>query len=171
MKISQIEQVKKITYSAFLIALIVVLSQLMRIQIIPRTSIPLFLIPIFVAPWLLNWYWCFFIGFMGHLLSDVSLWGVTIGSLCWNIATGIIALSLFFIYKLPWHWLKIILILIVNIVSYAPIDFILFWFGISALSVEQIIFGVLIANSICLPIFYFLSIKIKNRILNQVERK
>lgn len=126
MKISQIEQVKKITYSAFLIALIVVLSQLMRIQIIPRTSIPLFLIPIFVAPWLLNWYWCFFIGFMGHLLSDVSLWGVTIGSLCWNIATGIIALSLFFIYKLPWHWLKIILILIVNIVSYAPIDFILF---------------------------------------------
>ncbi|WFG98266.1 hypothetical protein M1770_09555 [Spiroplasma citri] len=143
----------------------VVLSQIMRIQIIPRTSIPLFLIPIFISGFILNWYWCFLIGFMGHFLSDLTLWGFTVGSLCWNIGTGLLAVL---IKLINWikinHSIKIILILLSNIIIYLPIDFMLFWLNIDVLNIEQIIIGILITNTICLPIFYFITLKIKKRL-------
>ncbi|QIA69692.1 hypothetical protein [Spiroplasma citri] len=107
--------------------MMVVLSQTMRIQIIPRTSIPLFLIPIFISGIILNWYWCLLIGIMGHFLSDLTLWGFTVGSLCWNIGTGLLAVL---IKLINWikinHSIKIILILLANIIIYLPIDFMLF---------------------------------------------
>ncbi|WP_342263127.1 MULTISPECIES: hypothetical protein [unclassified Spiroplasma] len=46
--------IKKINYVAILIAMMVVLSQTMRIQIISRTTILLFLIPIFLSRLILN---------------------------------------------------------------------------------------------------------------------
>lgn len=157
--------IKKINYVAVLIAMMVVLSQTMRIQIIPRTSIPLFLIPIFISGFILNWYWCFLIGFMGHFLSDLTLWGFTLGSLCWNIGTGLLAIL---IKLISWikinHSIKIILILLANIIIYLPIDFMLFWLNIGVLNIEQIIIGILITNTICLPIFYFITLKIKKRL-------
>lgn len=153
--------IKNINYVAVLIAKMVVLSQVMRIQIIPRTSIPLFLIPIFISGFILNWYWCFLIGFMGHFLSDLTLWGFTLGSLCWNIGTGLLAIL---IKLINWikinHIIKIILILLSNIIIYFPIDFILFWLNLGVLSIEQIIIGILITNTICLPILYFITLKI-----------
>ncbi|WP_425379886.1 ECF transporter S component [Spiroplasma endosymbiont of Stenodema calcarata] len=157
--------IKNINYVAVLIAMMVVLSQTMRIQIIPRTSIPLFLIPIFISGVILNWYWCLLIGFMGHFLSDLTLWGFTVGSLCWNIGTGLLAVL---IKLINWikinHSIKIILILLSNIIIYLPIDFVLFWLNLGVLSIEQIIIGILITNTICLPIFYFITLKIKKRL-------
>lgn len=153
--------IKKINYVAILIAMTVVLSQVMQIQVIPRTSIPLFLIPIFISGFILNWYWCFLIGFMGHFLSDLTLWGFTLGSLCWNIGTGLLAIL---IKLINWikinHIIKIILILLSNIIIYLPINFILFWWNLGVLSIEQIIIGILITNTICLPILYFVTLKI-----------
>ncbi len=153
--------IKKINYVAVLIAMMVVLSQVMRIQIIPRTSIPLFLIPIFISGFILNWYWCLLIGFIGHFLSDLTLWGFTLESLCWNIGTGLLAIL---IKLINWikinHIIKIILILLSNIIIYFPIDFILFWLNLGVLSIEQIIIGILITNKICLPILYFITLKI-----------
>lgn len=153
--------IKNINYVAVLIAMMVVLSQIMRIQIIPRTSIPLFLIPIFISGFILNWYWCFLIGFMGHFLLDLTLWGFTLGSLCWNIGTGLLAIL---IKLINWikinHIIKIIIILLANIIIYLPIDFILFWLNLGVLSIEQIIIGILITNTICLPILYFITLKI-----------
>lgn len=157
--------IKNINYVAVLIAIMVVLSQVMRIQIIPRTSIPLFLLPIFISGVILNWYWCLLIGFMGHFLSDLTLWGFTVGSLCWNIGTGLLAVL---IKLINWikinHSIKIILILLSNIIIYLPIDFVLFWLNLGVLSIEQIIIGILITNTICLPIFYFITLKIKKRL-------
>ncbi len=153
--------IKNINYVAVLIAMMVVLSQVMQIQIIPRTSIPLFLIPIFISGFILNWYWCFLIGFMGHFLSDLKLWGFTAGSLCRNIGTGLLEIL---IKLINWikinHIIKIILILLSNIIIYLPIDFILFWLNLGFLSIEQIIIGILITNTICLPILYFITLKI-----------
>ncbi len=153
--------IKKINYVAILIAMMVVLSQVMRIQIISRISIPLFLIPIFISVFILNWYWYLLIGFMGHFLSDLLLWGFTVGSLCWNIGMGLLAIL---IKLINWikinHIIKIILILLANIIIYLPIDFILFWLNIGVLSIEQIIIGILITNTRCLPIFYFITLKI-----------
>ncbi|WP_425380627.1 ECF transporter S component [Spiroplasma endosymbiont of Stenodema calcarata] len=157
--------IKNINYVAVLIAMMVVLSQTMRIQIIPRTSIPLFLIPIFISGFILNWYWCFLIGIIGHFLSDLTLWGFTVGSLCWNIGTGLLAVL---IKLINWikinHSIKIILILLANIIIYLLIDFVLFWLNIGVLNIEQIIIGILITNTICLPIFYFITLKIKKRL-------
>ncbi len=157
--------IKNINYVAVLIAMMVVLSQTMRIQIISRTSIPLFLIPIFISGFILNWYRCFLIGIMGHFLSDLTLWGFTVGSLCWNIGTGLLAVL---IKLINWikinHSIKIILILLSNIIIYLPIDFMLFWLNIDVLNIEQIIIGILITNTICLPIFYFITLKIKKRL-------
>ncbi|AXF96150.1 hypothetical protein [Spiroplasma phoeniceum] len=157
--------IKNINYIAVLIAMMVVLSQVMRIQIILRTSIPLFLIPVFISTFILNWYWCLFIGFVGHLLVDLSLWGFTLGSLCWNLGTGLLAILLRIIYLIKCHnfW-KIILLLLINLIIYFPIDFILFWLNLGILNIEQIIIGVLIVNTICLPTFYLLSIKIIKKI-------
>lgn len=133
----------------------------MQIQIIPRTSIPLFLIPVFISGFILNWYCCFLIGFMGHFISDLTLWGFTLGSLCWNICTSLLAIL---IKLIKWikinHIIKIILILLSNIIIYLPIDFILFWLNLGVLSIEQIIIGILITNTICLPILYFITLKI-----------
>ncbi len=158
---NKFQLIKKINYVAILIAMTVVLSQVMRIKIIPITSIPLFLIPIFISGFILNWYWCFLIGFMGHFLSDLTLWGFTLGSLCWNIGTGLLVIL---IKLINWikinHIIKIILILLSNIIIYLPIDFILFWLNLGVLSIEQIIIGILITNTICLPILYFITLKI-----------
>ncbi|WP_342263013.1 MULTISPECIES: ECF transporter S component [unclassified Spiroplasma] len=157
--------IKKINYVAVLIAMMVVLSQTMRIQIIPRTTIPLFLMPIFLSGFILNWYWCLLVGFMGHFLSDLTLWGFTVGSLCWNIGTGLLAIS---IKLINWikinHIIKIILILLANIIIYLPIDFVLFWLNLGVLNIEQIIIGILITNIIFLPIFYLLTLKIIKRV-------
>ncbi|WP_342276684.1 hypothetical protein [Spiroplasma endosymbiont of Nebria brevicollis] len=150
---------------AVLIAMMVVLSQTMRIQIIPRTTIPLFLIPIFLSGFILNWYWCLLVGFMGHFLSDLTSWGFTLGSLCLNIGTSLLAIL---IKLINWikinHIIKIILILLTNIIIYLPIDFILFWLNLGVLNIEQIIIGILITNTICLPIFYLLTLKIIKRV-------
>ncbi|WP_424526371.1 ECF transporter S component [Spiroplasma endosymbiont of Glossina fuscipes fuscipes] len=162
---NQVYLIKKITYVSILIAMMVVLSQTMRIQIIPRTSIPIFLIPIFISGFILNWYWCLLIGFMGHFLSDLTLWGFTLGSLCWNIGTGLLAIliKLINLIKIN-HIIKIILILLTNIIIYTPIDFILFWLNFGVLNIEQIIIGILITNTICLPLFYLISIKISKKL-------
>ncbi len=87
------------------------------------------------------------------------------GSLFWNIGTGLLAIL---IKLINWikinHIIKIILILLANIIIYLPIDFILFWLNLGVLSIEQIIIGILITNTICLPIFYLTSIKIIKKI-------
>ncbi|PQP78170.1 hypothetical protein C6B38_07795 [Spiroplasma sp. ChiS] len=87
------------------------------------------------------------------------------GSLCWNIGTGLLAVL---IKLINWikinHSIKIILILLANIIIYLLIDFVLFWLNLGVLSIEQIIIGILITNTICLPIFYFITLKIKKRL-------
>ncbi|WP_342263128.1 MULTISPECIES: hypothetical protein [unclassified Spiroplasma] len=102
---------------------------------------------------------------MGYFLSDLTLWCFTVGSLCWNI--GIVLLAIL-IKLINWikinHIIKIILILLANIIIYLPIDFVIFWLNLGVLNIEQIIIGVLIINTIFLPIFYLLTLKIIKRV-------
>lgn len=65
MKTNKQIAIRKVSYSGLLLALVIVLGQLMRISFIPNTSIPFFVFPLFISAYILDWRYCFVVGFAG----------------------------------------------------------------------------------------------------------
>lgn len=169
----KIKLIKIINNSALLISLIVILGQILRISV-ANTTIPLFLFPILISPFILNWYFCFIVGFLGHWLVDLTVFGTAFStSIFWELGTGLLAISIYFIYKLKFYdWIKILLIILSNSIFFTLFG-IIDWFITKNYVIwfNQILIGVIFINNISLIIFYFLSKKIGFRLIKSLEKQ
>lgn len=158
------------TYSAQLVSISVILAFMVNIQV-ARSTIPVFMIPLFIAPYVLGLKYVFITAFVSHFLVDLLVYGSAFGtSIFWELGTMLVSLSLYLISNIKknskvFDILKLFILMLSNVIIYSLVGLIDYLLTENYLVIWQVITGIFIVNNISYVLFYFMLKKV-NKVLS-----